>query len=108
MRGEATFQALTRRGWDLEGTVISDRARRDRLLLVVLLRRWWLARLAASCVQHGQRARFARHDRRDTSIFRLGRLRLLDILRRTVTETRLRQCLPFRTTPTGWAFSLRF
>jgi Transposase DDE domain len=108
MRVESTFQDLKRRGWDLEGTVIADRARLDRLLLVVFLSLWWLAHLAASCVHHGQRARFDRRDRRDKGIFRLGRLWLLDILRRTVTEAGLTRCLPFRTTPTGWAFSLRF
>jgi hypothetical protein len=108
MRVESTFQDLKRRGWDLEGTVIADRARLNRLLLVVFLSLWWLAHLAASCVHHGQRARFDRHDRRDKGVFRLGRLWLLDILRRTVTEAGLKRCLPFRTTPTGWAFSLRF
>jgi hypothetical protein len=50
MRVESTFQDLKRRGWDLEGTVIADRARLDRLLLVVFLSLWWLAHLAASCV----------------------------------------------------------
>jgi Transposase DDE domain len=108
MRVESTFQDLKRRGWDLEGTLIADRARLDRLLLVVFLSLWWLAHLAASCVHHGQRARFDRHDRRDKGIFRLGRLWLMDILRRTVTDTRLQRCLPFRRTPTRWAFSLRF
>jgi hypothetical protein len=108
MRVESTFQDLKRRGWDLEGTVIADRARLNRLLLVVFLSLWWLAHLAASCVHHGQRARFDRHDRRDKGVFRLGRLWLLDILRRTVTEAGLKRCLPFRIIPTGWAFSLRF
>jgi len=108
MRVESTFQDLKRRGWDLEGTVIADRARLDRLLLVLFVSLWWLAHLAAACVHHGQRARFDRRDRRDKGIFRLGRLWLLDMLRRTVTETSLTRCLPFRKTPTGWAFSLRF
>jgi Transposase DDE domain len=108
MRVESTFQDLKRRGWDLEGTVIADRARLDRLLLVLFLALWWLAHLAASCIHHGQRARFDRHDRRDKGIFRLGRLWLLDMLRRMVTETSLTRCLPFRKTPTGWAYSLRF
>src|SRR5262245_33912364 len=108
MRVESTFQDLKRRGWDLEGTVIADRARLDRLLLVVVLSLWWLAHLAASCVHHGQRTRFDRHERRDKGIFRLGRLWLLDILRRAVTETSLKRCVPYRKTPTGWAFSLRF
>jgi hypothetical protein len=92
MRVAATFQDRTRRGWDLEGTLISDRARRDRLLVVVFVSLWWLAHRAASCVHHGQRARCARHDRRDNGRLRLGRLWLLEILRRTVTETRLRRC----------------
>ena len=108
MRVESTFQDLKRRGWDLEGTVLADRARLDRLLLIVFVSLWWLAHLAASCMHHGQRARFDRHDRRDKGIFRLGRLWLLDILRRTSTEMSLTRCLPFRNTPTGWAFSLRF
>jgi len=108
MRVESTFQDLKRRGWDLQGTVLADRARLDRLLLVVFLSLWWLAHLAASCVHHGQRARFDRHERRDKGIFRLGRLWLLDILRRAVTETSLKRCVPYRKTPTGWAFSLRF
>jgi hypothetical protein len=108
MRVESTFQDLKRRGWDLEGTVLADRARLDRLLLIVFVSLWWLAHLAASCMHHGQRARFDRHDRRDKGIFRLGRLWLLDILRRTITEMSLNRCLPFRKTPTGWAFSLRF
>jgi len=108
MRVESTFQDLKRRGWDLEGTVLADRARLDRLLLVVFLSFWWLAHLAASCIHHGQRTRFDRHDRREKGIFRLGRLWLLDILRRAVTEASLTRCIPFRQTPTGWAFSLRF
>jgi hypothetical protein len=108
MRVESTFQDLKRRGWDLEGTVIADRARLDRLLLVVFLGLWWLAHLAASCVHHGQRPQFDRHDRREKGIFRLGRLWLLDILRRTTRAASLASCLPFRKTPTGWAFSLRF
>jgi hypothetical protein len=108
LRVESTFQDLKRRGWDLEGTVLADRARLDRLLLVLFRGLWWLAHLAASCVHHGHRTRFDRHDRRDKGIFRLGRLWLLDIVRRAVTETSLTRCLPFRQTPTGWAFSLRF
>ena len=108
MRVESTFQDLKRRGWDLEGTVITDRARLDRLLLVVFLGLWWMAHLAASCLHHGQRTRFDRQDRRDKGIFRLGRLWVLAILRRTLTAASLARCLPFRRTPTGWAFSLRF
>jgi hypothetical protein len=67
-----------------------------------------LAHLAAPCVHHGQRTQFDRHDRRDKSIFRLGRLWLVDLLRRAATATSLRRCLLFRAAPTGWAFPLRF
>jgi hypothetical protein len=108
MRGESTVQDRKRRGWDRDGTVMADRARRDRWRLGLFVSRWWRAQLAAACVHHGQRARCARRARRDTGLLRLGRLWWLDMLRRTVTETRLQRCLPFRTTPTGWAFSLRF
>ena len=108
MRVESTFEDLKRRGWDLEGTVLADRARLDRLLLILFLSLWWLAHLAASCLHHGQRARFDRHDRRDKGIFRLGRLWLLDLLRRTERAASLACCLPFRKQRGGWAFSLRF
>jgi hypothetical protein len=33
---------------------------------------------------------------------------MLAILRRTLTAASLARCLPFRRTPTGWTFSLRF
>ena len=108
MRVDSPCQALTRRGGDLDGTVLTPRARLDRLLLVGFLRRWWLTPLAASWVHQGQRTRFDRHDRRDMGIVRLARLWLLDILRRTGTETSLQRCVPDRQTPSGWAFSLRF
>jgi hypothetical protein len=73
---------------------------------------WWVIHLAASCVHHGQRDRFDRHDRRDKSLFRLGCLWLRDILRRIGTSAcavaTLTLCLPFRRTASGWRFSLRF
>jgi hypothetical protein len=108
MRVESTFEDLKRRGWDLEGTVIADRARLGRLLLVMFLSLWWLAHLAAGCMHHGQRAQFDRHDRRDKGIFRLGRLWLLAILRRNERSASLAWCLPLRKKRGGWAFSLRF
>ena len=49
-----------------------------------------------------------RVDRRDKSIFRLGRLWLLDILRRAHNRASLKRCLPFQKTQTGWRFALRF
>jgi hypothetical protein len=73
---------------------------------------WWVIHLAASCIHQGQRARFDRQDRRDKSLFRLGRLWLLDILRRNSTSAfaaaSLACCLPLRKTASGWRFSLRF
>ena len=112
MRVEATFQDSKNRGWKIEASQVRDRARLDRLLMALFLAVWWISHLAASCIHNGHRARFDRHDRRDKSIFRLGHLWLLDILRRVPTSCLmpaiLTSCLPFRKKPSGWAFSLRF
>ena len=108
MRVEATFQDTKSRGWDLEASLIADRARFSRLLLALFLAMWWVSHLAASCIHHGKRERFDRHDRRDKGIFRLGRLWLLDILRRTKNRAALKWCLPFQKHDNGWRFSLRF
>jgi hypothetical protein len=40
MRVESSFQDFKRRGWDIEVTVIADRARLERLLLVLFLGVW--------------------------------------------------------------------
>jgi hypothetical protein len=87
---------------------IVDRSHLDRLLLALFLAMWWVSHLAAACIHHGQRQRFDRVDRRDKSIFRLGRLWLLDIMRRAHNRASLRCCLPFQKTTTGWRFALRF
>ncbi len=108
MRVEATFQDHKSRGFNIEASWIKDRAHLDRLLLALFLAIWWTAHLAAACIHHGQRQRFDRADRRDKSIFRLGRLWLLDILRRAHNRASLRWCLPFQHTKTGWRFALRF
>jgi hypothetical protein len=108
MRVESTFQDSKSRGWHLEASLIKEEARLDRLLLALFLAMWWVSHLAASCMHHGKRDRFDRHDRRDKGIFRLGRLWLLDILRRTRNQADLVHCLPFRKLATGWRFSLRF
>jgi hypothetical protein len=108
MRVEATFQDSKSRGWDLEASLIEDFARLDRLLLALFLAIWWVTHLAAACIHHGHRHRFDRHDRRDKGIFRLGRLWLLDILRRARSAAALVHCLPFQKSPTGWRFALRF
>ena len=108
MRVEATFQDSKSRGWRLEASLIKEQTRLDRLLLVVFLAMWWVSHLAASCMHHGERHRFDRHDRRDKGIFRLGRLWLLDILRRAPNAGAICSCLPFTKRPQGWRFSLRF
>ena len=108
MRVEATFQDSKSRGFDIEASWIEDRAHLDRLLLALFLAIWWTSHLAAACIHHGQRQRFDRADRRDKSIFRLGRLWLLDILRRARNRASLKWCLPFQKTNTGWRFALRF
>jgi hypothetical protein len=108
MRVEATFQDQKSRGWNIEASWIVDRTHLDRLLLALFLAIWWISHLAAACIHHGQRQRFDRVDRRDKSVFRLGRLWLLDILRRAHNRASLRCCLPFQKTKTGWRFALRF
>jgi hypothetical protein len=108
MRVEATFQESKSRGWNIEASWIVDRTHFDRLLLALFLAIWWVSHLAASCIHHGQRQRFDRVDRRDKSIFRLGRLWLLDIVRRAHHRASLRHCVPFQKTKMGWRFSLRF
>jgi len=108
MRVEATFQDGKSRGFNIEASWIEDRTHLDRLLLALFLAMWWVSHLAAACIHHGQRHRFDRVDRRDKSIFRLGRLWLLDILRRVRNRASLRHCLPFQKTDTGWRFALRF
>jgi hypothetical protein len=108
MRVEATFQDTKSRGWNLEASLIEDRARLNRLLLALFLAMCWVSHLAASCIHHGKRERFDRQDRRDKGLFRLGRLWLLDILRRTKNRAALRWCLPFKKQANGWRFSLRF
>jgi len=108
MRVEATFQESKSRGWNIEASQVKDLAHLDRLLLALFVAVWWVSHLAASCIHHGERHRFDRRDRRDKSIFRLGRLWLLDILRRATNAAALICCLPFRQQGTSWKFALRF
>lgn len=108
MRVEATFQDSKSRGWNLEASLIADFERLNRLLLALFLAMWWVTHLAAACLHHGQRDQFDRHDRRDKGMFRLGRLWLLDILRRAVNAGAIVSCLPFHKKNGRWLFALRF
>ncbi len=107
-RVEATFLDTKSRGWRLEASRIGDRTRLDRLLLAVFLGVWWITHLAAACLHNGHREQFDRHDRRTKGLFRLGRLWLLDILRRAKDVGPLLRCLPFQRQGAIWRFSLRF
>jgi Transposase DDE domain len=108
MRVESTFQDMKSRGWQWEKSLVRDRERLDRMLLILFLCFWWLIHLAASCIRHGRRDRYDRHDRRDKGLLRLGRLYLLDIVRKTPYPARLKECLLFRQRNGHWLFSLRF
>src|SRR2546426_125870 len=108
MRVEATFQDKKSRGFGLQATHVRNRAHLDRLLLVLCLAIWWLARLGAACIHHGKRRRFDRADRRDKSVLRLGRQWLLDILERAPSPASLARCLPFHRHGHGWRLCLRF
>lgn len=107
-RVESTFQDSKSRGWDWEASQVRALERVNRLLLVLFLLLWWLAHLAATCIHHGTRARSDRADRRDTGIFRIGRLYLLDSERRDARGGSIQQCVLFRKNAQGWCFSLRF
>lgn len=104
----SSFQDFKRRGWDIAGAAIADRARLDRLLLVLFLDVWWVSQRASACMHEGQRDRFDRHDRRDKGIFRLGRLWLHDLLRRDLQVASLTHCLPFHRKGAALVFSLGF
>ncbi len=92
MRVESSFCDFKRRGRDIEGTGMVERARLERVLLVLFLGVWWVSHLAAACMHEGQRERFDRHDRRDKGIFRLGRFWLHDLLRRALQAASLAHC----------------
>lgn len=107
-RVESTFQDLKSRGWNWEESHVRRLDRVDRMLLVLFLLVWWLAHLAASCLHHGKRDRYDRHDRREKGIFRIGRLYLLDLERNMSFTPNLKNCLLFRYASGKWKFSLRF
>jgi hypothetical protein len=107
MRVESTFQDMKSRGWQWEASHVRARDRLERMLLVLFLAFWWLMHLAASCIHHGRRHRYDRHDRRDKGLLRLGRLYLRDI-ERDGHSGGLRECLLLRRHHNGWTFALRF
>jgi hypothetical protein len=104
---EATFQDAKSRGWELEDLPLVALDRLNRLLLVVALTLWLAWHYAAACLHHGRRGHLDRHDRRDKSLLRLGRLWFCRCVRR-VPLGRVRALLPFHHTPTGWCLPLRF
>ena len=109
MRVEATFQDSKSRGWKIEASWIMDRTHAGSLAARALSS--YVVDLASSSSVYSSRtvpARMTRVDRRDKSIFRLGRLWLLDILRRVHNRASLRSCLPFQKSNMGWRFALRF
>lgn len=107
-RVESTFQDLKSRGWQWESCHVRRLDRIDRMLLVLFLAVWWLVHGAASCMHHGKRDRYDRHDRRDKSIFRIGRLYLLDLAGNSSRLCERKKCLLFRGSSVKWRFSLRF
>lgn len=98
-RVDATFADGKRRGWGLEQSHVRQEAHLDRLLLVWHLAIWWLHALGLTVIRRGLRTQFDRHDRRDRSLLRLGRLWLLD----EALHGR-HPPLPFRATPTGLTY----
>lgn len=94
---EATYEDAKSRGWHLEQTKLTDRARLNRLLLALFLALWWAELLGLRVVRRGLRRQFDRPDRRDLSLVRLGRRWLAFLL----AHDRLPPLL-FRHTASGW------
>jgi hypothetical protein len=99
VRVEATYEDEKSRGCDLEASKLTALDRIERLLLPVHLAVWWAYGLGLQVVRNGWRHRFDRRDRRDLSLLRLGRTACLAGL----DHDRL-PAVPFRQTPSGWAF----
>lgn len=70
---EETFGDLKRNGFDLESTHLRNFLRLSRLTLAVVLLYVWLVALGSKVIKSGQRRLVDRNDRRDFSIFRIGR-----------------------------------
>jgi hypothetical protein len=105
MRIEAFFEDCKSRGWDLERSKLTERARLDRLLLVVALASWWQHLLGAQVIKCGWRRWFDRTDRRDLSLARLGRRWMGYLLDRDHLPPLLfRSCPACRQWTCRWAF----
>jgi hypothetical protein len=70
---EETFGDLKGHGFDLESTHIRHFLRLSRLTLAVVLLYFWLVAFGSQVIKSGQRHLVDRTDRRDYSIFRIGR-----------------------------------
>jgi hypothetical protein len=70
---EETFGDLKRNGFDLESTHLKNFLRLSRLTLAVVLLYVWLIAFGSKVIKSGQRRLVDRNDRRDHSIFRIGR-----------------------------------
>jgi hypothetical protein len=70
---EETFGDLKRNGFDLESTHLRNFLRLSRLTLAVILLYVWFVAFGSQVVKSGQRHLVDRSDRRDFSIFRIGK-----------------------------------
>jgi hypothetical protein len=70
---EETFGDMKRNGFDLESTHLRHFLRLSRLTLAVVLLYVWLVAFGSQVIKSGQRRIVDRSDRRDYSIFRIGR-----------------------------------
>ena len=70
---EETFGDMKSNGFDLERTHLRHFSRLSRLTLAVVLLYVWLLALGSRVIKSGQRNLVDRSDRRDHSLFRIGR-----------------------------------
>ena len=70
---EETFGDMKKNGFDMESTHLRHFLRLSRLTLAVVLLYVWLVAFGSQVIKSGQRRFVDRSDRRDFSIFRIGR-----------------------------------
>jgi hypothetical protein len=99
MRVEATHQDLKSRGMQMESSKLTDQPRFARLLLAVVLAYWWGMQLGLRTIRHGYRRQFDRPNRRDVGVWRLGVLRLHDLIQQGKSPA-----LPFFLRDNRWSF----